>query len=85
MSNDLEPRVRTIESRNRRVELDKKWETSWARRLAIAVLTYIVVFLYLIIVKNSNPILNAFVPAIGFLLSTLLLKRVRDVWQNQQS
>ncbi len=39
MSKTLEQRVQELEARNKRVEADKAWETSWARRVAIAVLT----------------------------------------------
>lgn len=37
--NDLEKRVEAIEERNKRVETDKAWETSWTRRICIMVLT----------------------------------------------
>ena len=36
---ELEKRIEKIEERNRKVELDKKWETSWARRIIILVLS----------------------------------------------
>ena len=35
-----------IKERNKRVELDKAWETSWTRKLCICILTYIVVVIY---------------------------------------
>jgi len=78
---DLEARVAAIEERNKRVELDKKWETSWTRRISIASLTYIVVTSYLFVIHNDKPFINAIVPAAGFLLSTLALKAIRDIWQ----
>ena len=40
---DLEKNVEEILERNKRVELDKKWETSTTRKVCIAILTYIVV------------------------------------------
>jgi hypothetical protein len=82
--NDLEKRIRAIEERNRRVESDKAWETSWTRRLSIAVLTYGVVVAYLFFIDADKPIVSALVPAIGFMLSTLLLKTIRDIWQNDK-
>lgn len=36
---ELEERVIEITERNKRVELDKKWETSLTRKICIAVLT----------------------------------------------
>jgi hypothetical protein len=82
--NDLEKRIRAIEERNRRVESDKAWETSWTRRLSIAVLTYGVVVAYLFFINADKPFVSALVPAIGFMLSTLLLKTIRDIWQNDK-
>ena len=36
---DLEKENKNINERNKRVELDKKWETSWTRRICIMILT----------------------------------------------
>lgn len=81
---DLEKNVEDILERNKRVELDKKWETSKTRKICIAVLTYIIVIIYTsIISKTSNVFLSSLVPVMGFLLSTLSLKAVRKVWEKK--
>ena len=81
---DLEKNVEEILERNKRVELDKKWETSTTRKVCIAILTYIVVIIYsFLISKTSNVFLSSLVPVIGFLLSTLSLKAVRNVWEKK--
>ena len=79
----LEDRINDIEKRNARVELDKRWETSWTRRIAIAILTYIVVWAYLAFVIHIDPWLNALVPVVGFLLSTLALRWIKKIWQSR--
>ena len=72
-----------IKNRNKRVELDKRWETSFTRRLCICILTYIVVVIYTYMIsKISNIFLSSLVPVIGFSLSTLSLKGVRKIWEN---
>jgi len=81
MKNSLESRIEEIEARNTRVELDKAWETSWTRKISIAILTYMVVVSYLITIENDKPFINGAVPVVGFLLSTLVLKRIRNIWQ----
>ncbi len=81
----LEARVAVIEARNRKVELDKAWEVSWARRLTIAALTYAVVITYLFIIDNSNPAVNGAVPVVGYLLSTLAVRWVKKLWQRNES
>jgi hypothetical protein len=78
---DLEKRTVAIEERNKKVELDKAWETSWTRRISISVLSYIVVAGYLFAINNDKPFVNAVIPAVGFLLSTLVLTRIRNIWQ----
>lgn len=77
----LEDRVSDIEERNRRVELGKAWETSWTRRFLLLLFTYLSIALYLKFVVRVEPWLNAIVPAIGFLLSTLTLPFFKKLWE----
>lgn len=81
---ELESEIKKIKARNARVELDKKWETSWTRRLCICVLTYAVVVLYSFTIQHvSNIFLSSLVPVIGFTLSTLSLGFVRKIWEKR--
>ena len=82
--NELEKRIEAIEKRNKRVETDKAWETSWIRRICIMILTYIVVIVYSYIVrKYDNILLSSLVPVIGFTLSTLSLNAIRKIWERR--
>ena len=79
---DLEQEIENIKTRNKKVELDKKWETSWTRKICICILTYIVVIIYSYLVRNyDNIFLSSLVPVIGFTLSTLSLQYVRKIWE----
>lgn len=79
---ELEEEIENIKDRNKKVELDKKWETSWTRKICICILTYIVVIIYSYIVRNYDKIfLSSLVPVIGFTLSTLSLNYVRKIWE----
>ncbi len=79
---ELEEEIVKIKERNKKVELDKAWETSWTRRICIMVLTYIVVIIYSYVISNfDNIFLSSLVPVIGFTLSTLSLGLVRKVWE----
>lgn len=81
---ELENEVVKIKERNKRVELDKAWETSWIRRICICILTYIVVVIYSHLTSKINNIwLSSLVPVIGFTLSTVSLKLVRNVWEKK--
>lgn len=82
---ELEKRIEAIEKRNKKVEIDKAWETSWTRRVCIMILTYIIVIIYSYIVKNyDNILLSSLVPVIGFTLSTLSLKLIRKIWETNR-
>ena len=82
---ELENEIAKIKERNKRVELDKAWETSWTRKICICILTYIVVVIYShLINKISNIWLSSLVPVIGFTLSTVSLKLVRNVWEKNK-
>ena len=64
---DLEKEIKKIQERNKRVELDKAWETSWTRKICIMILTYIVVIIYSYVIrKYDNIFLSSLVPVIGF-------------------
>lgn len=79
---NLEEKVIKIEERNKRVELDKSWETSWTRRICIMIVTYIVVLIYTYTIQKWNNIfLSSLVPVIGFTLSTLSLTSIRKLWE----
>jgi sterol desaturase/sphingolipid hydroxylase (fatty acid hydroxylase superfamily) len=77
---ELERRLRAIEERNRRVEADKAWETSRTRKAIISLFTYAAIALYLYAIEVPMPFLNAIVPTVGFLLSTLTLPFFKKLW-----
>ncbi len=77
---ELVKRLEKIEARNKQVEVDKAWETSLARRFLLVLFTYLAIGIYLNAVQVPSPWLNAIVPAIGFLLSTLTLPFFKKLW-----
>ena len=83
-NNELKMEIEKIKERNKKVELDKAWETSFVRRLCICILTYVVVVIYSIITKNvTNIWISSLVPVIGFTLSTLSLRIIRKIWEKR--
>jgi hypothetical protein len=81
---NLTSRIEALEARNRKVEADKAWETSWTRRLLIMLLTYLVVISYLHFVVHINPWINGFVPVIGFFLSTFTVSAAKKYWLDKR-
>ena len=68
---DLNQKIQQIEKRNKKVEADKAWEASWTRRMLLTVFTYLAIGVYLWAIEVNRPWLNAIVPAVAFMLSTL--------------
>ena len=77
---EVEKELKLIKNRNKRVELDKAWETSFTRKILIFVFTYLAVGVYLWAIGVSRPWLNAIVPAVAFVLSTLTMPFFKRLW-----
>ena len=78
----LEQEINKIKLRNLKVETDKAWETSYFRKIIIAVLTYFVIVLFFIVSDLPKPYTNAVVPTLGFFLSTLTVPVFKKFWIN---
>ena len=76
----LQSEIETIKTRNKRVEADKAWETSMSRKVIVSVLTYFVIVLFFYSAGLPNPFINAIVPTLGFILSTLSLPLLKEIW-----
>lgn len=81
---ELLTRIERIENRNKKVEADKGWETSWTRRVLLILFTYLSIGLYTWAIGVNNPWLNAVILSLGFLLSTLTLPYFKDWWLKKQ-
>lgn len=67
------------------VEADKAWETSFARKILVAIFTYVVIGLFMNSISVNRPWLNAIVPTLGFLLSTLTLPIFKKMWIDKKN
>jgi len=77
---ELEAEINVIKARNKKVEADKAWETSWARRLLVFVLTYFIIVIFFYAAKLPQPFANSIVPALAFVLSTATLPVFKKAW-----
>ena len=77
----LETEIQKIKQRNQRVEVDKTWETSYTRKILLTLFTYIAIGFYLEVINIPHPWLNAIVPAVAFMLSTLTLPFFKELWK----
>ena len=78
-----EQQIQAILERNRRVEAEKAWEQSWCRRLTILGMIYVISVLFLWSIDAHPFLLQALVPAGGYLLSTLSLPWLKKQWMQK--
>ncbi len=81
---DLQKEINEIKNRNKKVETDKAWETSWARKIIILLLTYVVIVIFFYFSELPSPFLNAIVPALAFVLSTFTLSLFKKMWMKNK-
>lgn len=77
---DLEKRISQMEQRSKIKDTDKAWETSISRRILLVIFTYLAISIYMNAVGIPDPWVNAIVPSLGFLLSTLSLGFFKGFW-----
>ena len=76
----LQKEIAKIKERNSSVSADKAWEISITRKLVIFAVTYAIVWAYLAVLDVNNPHLHAAVPAGAYVLSTLSMPYIKDIW-----
>lgn len=76
----LEKEIGDIRERNKKVEADKSWEMSFTRRFLLSAFTYLAIGFYLEAINIPKPWMNAIVPAVAFMLSTLTLPFFKKLW-----
>lgn len=77
---DLEEEINKIKARNKRVETEKAWETSWTRRITITVMTYLAVSFFFYVAGDPEPLEQAIVPSLAFVLSILSAPLMKKMW-----
>ncbi len=73
-----------IKNRNKIVEENKAWEISLFRRVSIICLTYVLAAIVMYTIGVPNFLLNAFIPMLGYALSTLSLSFLKKWWLSNE-
>ncbi len=76
----LEKELEKIKKRNKRVEADKAWEISKFRTFIVLLFTYLIALVFMMIAKLEDPWIAAFVPTLGYFLSTLTIPSLKEWW-----
>lgn len=78
--NDLKNEIEEIKARNKRVDINKAWETSFTRAGIIALITYVFAVAFFAVIDQTRPYVSAIVPTAGFLISVLSFEKVKSIW-----
>lgn len=77
---ELQEEINKLKERNKRVEADKAWKISCIRKITISILTYIIMVIFFYYANLPHPPINAIVPALAFMLSTLTIPIFKKLW-----
>ncbi len=77
---NIEEEIIAIKERNARVEAEKAWEISNARKITLLMITYFLACLLMAAIGVERPYINALIPAMGFFLSTLSVGFIKSYW-----
>jgi len=81
----LEKDIEEINIRNKRVETDKAWETSLTRKIFIAISTYLLIFLFMVMLGIDKPFISSLIPAVAYLISTASLEKIKSNWLERKN
>ncbi len=79
----IQKEIDAIKKRNKRVEADKAWEVSWLRKVLIALLTYFVIVVFMLVLDFEKPYISALVPSAAYLISMSTLSVFKGWWIKQ--
>lgn len=83
LTEESNQQIQEIIERNRRVEVDKAWETSWVRTGSLAVIIYLVAVVFMWRIGADRFFHNALIPVLGYLLSTQSLPPLKRWWMKK--
>ena len=81
---EIKKEINSIKERNSRVELDKAWEISWTRHIFIAILTFVVACIWLILINEDAVLLKGAIPTLAYILSTVSIPQLKKLWARKQ-
>lgn len=79
----LQSEIEAIKERNRRVEMDKAWETSKTRTAFVALSSFILIYIAMKLVGADHPLSNALISTVAYLLSTSTYGILKSWWLRQ--
>ena len=77
---NLEQEIQKLKQRNKKVEADKAWETSFERKVLVVVLTYVLISIVMYFLEIDKPLVNAIIPTCWYLLSTVSIWLLKNIY-----
>lgn len=82
---ELYHEIEAIKARNRRVEADKAWETSYTRTTFISISSFILLYIFFRLINSEVPFLNAFISTLVYLMSTFSYGVLKNWWLKKRN
>lgn len=82
---ELQKEIEQIKARNHRVEADKAWELSKTRTTFIAAVTFLLLLLFMFLIRVEHPFLNAIVSVIAYWISTQSYGILKKWWLRKRN
>lgn len=77
---ELKEEIEKIKFRNKRVEADKAWETSWTRTMFVALSTFVLAFGFMLLVEEREPFGKALIGTAAYIMSTSTYGFLKNWW-----
>ena len=72
--------IEAIQTRNRRVEADKAWETSKTRSLFISLVTFSLAYFFMVLIDERQSFWKALAGSLAYLASTTTYGILKKWW-----
>lgn len=72
--------IMELKLKNKKIEADKAWETSWTRRGIIGIVTYIIVAAWLAMLGVEHNLIHALVVVGSYLVAIAILPMLKKYW-----
>ncbi len=77
---ELQKEIEQIKARNKRVEADKAWELSKTRTAFVGGVTFLLLLLFMFLIRVEHPFLNAAVSVLAYWISTQSYGMLKKWW-----
>ena len=73
--------LKKVLSRNKKVDKEVLWKNSYTHRISVSILIYVISVCCFYFTSVSEIFIIALIPSLGYFISTIKLKIIRNIWE----